>query len=182
MYKHVPNILSTFRMFLVPLFALVYFSDLPNASYLALGIFILAGLTDVLDGYIARKYELITPIGTVLDPLADKLMQLTAISSLALTNVIPLWVMIFLLIKEFGMILSGIIMYFNKIKTVIPANKFGKGATVLLSLGVFLIIIFPESIISLITLFSAIALKIIAFLTYLKHYIKIVRPILKGNH
>jgi cardiolipin synthase len=168
-------------MFLVPLFALVYFSGIPNASYIALSIFILAGFTDILDGYIARKYDFVTAIGTVIDPLADKMMQLTAISCLAISNAIPIWMMVILIIKELWMIISGIYMYFHKVKTVVSANWFGKSATVLLSLGIFLIIILPESMFSYYVMVSAIVLKFIAFSSYVKHYIQNIRPKMKES-
>lgn len=170
MNKNVPNILSTFRIIMVPLFAIVYFSEMDNARYYALVIYLIASFTDILDGYIARKYKLISKLGTVLDPLADKLLQLTAISSLALSGVIPLWIMIFLFFKETWLIISATIMYFRKEKAVIPANWFGKSATVLLSLGILLEILLPEQTISLVVLILAIVLKVIAFVSYVMHY------------
>ena len=74
---NIPNLLSIFRLALIPVFAVVIFSPIPNSALWACLIFLLSGATDVLDGYIARKYNMITNVGKVLDPLADKLMQIT---------------------------------------------------------------------------------------------------------
>ena len=71
---NLPNILSLIRLCAVPLVPLAYFSDLPGANWIAAAIYLAAAMTDVLDGYIARKFNLITRLGRVLDPLADKMM------------------------------------------------------------------------------------------------------------
>lgn len=176
MFKHVPNILSAFRIGLVPIFATIYFSDQPNASRIALIIYLIAGMTDILDGYLARKYDLITKIGTVLDPLADKLMQLTAISCLAIDHVIPYWLMGLFLFKESGMIIMGSYMYMRKAKTVMPANKFGKAGTVLFSLAIFVTILRPDALISFLLILLALLLKIIALSTYSVHYFTKIKP------
>ena len=76
-----------------------------NAHYFALIIFIFAGFTDFLDGYIARKYHVISTFGTVFDPLADKLMLLVSLLSLYLDQNIPLWVLVIMIAKEAFMIL-----------------------------------------------------------------------------
>jgi cardiolipin synthase len=168
--KHVPNILTVIRLFLVPIFAVLYFSDIENNHFYALGIFILAGVTDVLDGYIARKYDLVSIVGTVLDPLADKLMLLTALICLTLDGVMPVWAMAIMLVKELFMMTSGVYLYFRKEKVVIPANKFGKMATVLFSLAVFLMIVLPDHWATLPVLVVAIASKLSALVSYAKHY------------
>ncbi len=176
MFKHVPNILSTFRLILVPVFAIVFFSDMANANYVALGIFILAGITDVLDGYIARHYNLISKVGTVLDPLADKLMQLTALVCLTIDGALPLWIMVILLAKEAAMIVTGIYMYFRKKSTVIPSNWFGKSATILFSLAILVTILYPDSIASLVLVIGALVLKLTALATYIHKYFTKMKP------
>lgn len=74
MYKKLPNILTVTRIFMVPIFPLIYFSSMEKASIYALIFFLFVGATDMLDGYLARKYNLISAFGTAMDPLADKLM------------------------------------------------------------------------------------------------------------
>lgn len=176
MFKHVPNILSAFRIVLVPIFAVVYFSANTNAHNIALGIFILASITDVVDGHIARTYKLISKVGTVLDPLADKLMQLTALICLTIDTFIPLWVTGLILFLEFGMIIAGVYMYFREHSTVIPSNKFGKSATVLFALAIFITILFPDSIGSLTLVILALTNKLMALSTYIHNYYTKIKP------
>lgn len=126
-----PNILTTLRFFLIPLFIMVFFSSSEDYLLYSSYIFIFAGFTDILDGYIARKYDLITKWGQVMDPLADKLMQITVLICLAIKEILPLWVIIVVGIKEVCMIIGGIFLYFKKEKVVIPANKYGKIATII---------------------------------------------------
>lgn len=176
MLKHIPNILTIIRLCLVPLFPIVYFSQGENSHLIALGIFIIAGITDFLDGYLARKYELVTVIGTVLDPLADKLMLIAALISLYIDNAIPIPILIIVIIKETTMIISSTYMYFHKERTVIPANIFGKMSTVLFSLAVFITIVFPNSLASMILVTLAVINSLVAMATYIHHYFKRVKP------
>lgn len=132
---NIPNILTIFRLLLIPVFLTVFFSSSPNYLLYSTLIFLTAGVTDILDGYIARKYNLVTKWGTVLDPLADKLMLLTVLSSLAFKNIIPIWIFIVVAMKELFMIISGVFLY--KKDTVIPSNIFGKASTVLFYVSIF---------------------------------------------
>lgn len=168
--KYVPNILTIIRMGLIPVFIALFFSDLPSGQLYALLVFILAGVTDVLDGQIARKYNLITVIGTVLDPLADKLMLLSALVCLAIVGIVPLWAMVIVYMKEIFMIITAGLLYFRREKFVIPSNKFGKIATVFFSLAVFLLMLMPTSPISFVALVLAIGLKFVALFSYVQSY------------
>ncbi|NLM35995.1 MAG: CDP-diacylglycerol--glycerol-3-phosphate 3-phosphatidyltransferase [Clostridiales bacterium] len=134
---NIPNILTLFRLFLIPVFILVFFSSVKNNFIYAVSIFLLAGATDVLDGYIARKYNLVTKWGMVIDPLADKLMLLTVLICLAIKGYIPLIVVILIAVKDSLMIISGVFLY--KKNTVIPANIFGKASTLLFYLSIFML-------------------------------------------
>lgn len=166
--KNIPNLLTTIRLLLVPIFPIVYFSNLENAHYFALIIFLIAGFTDFLDGYIARKYDVVSNFGTAFDPLADKLMLLIALFSLYLDHYIPLWVLIIMLVKECILILSGIFLYTRKEKVIIPANIFGKLATVVFSFAVVLLLITPDAKWLQYLLMFAVGLKLIAFSSYVK--------------
>lgn len=176
MFKHVPNILSSIRIFLVPVFAIVFFSDNADAHYYALAIFVIAGLTDMLDGFIARHYNLISKVGTVLDPLADKLMQMTALVCLTIAGLLPLWLMSLIIAKELAMIGAGIYMYFRKKRTVIPSNWFGKSATILFSLAILIIFLMPDNIIGVVMVGLALLLKLTALGTYIHKYYTKVKP------
>jgi len=177
--KYIPNAITLLRLFMVPVFAAIYFSGNQNAKIYALAVFLVAGLTDMIDGYLARKYDVVSVIGTVFDPLADKMMQLTALACLALNSVIPLWTFWVMLVIEGVLILAGIYLYFNVEKDVVPAGKLGKAATVLLAAAVSLMILIPVSPLTWIVFWTALAVKAISFINYSKGFIKKSRP--EGN-
>lgn len=127
---NIPNLLTFFRILLIPVYLLVFFSSGPYHVGIALAILILAGLTDIIDGYIARTYNQVTSFGTMMDPLADKLMMLAVVCSLFLTERISVWTALFFFARDLGMIVASAIFHFRGKKTV-PANVFGKVTTVL---------------------------------------------------
>lgn len=142
---NIPNFLSLFRLVLVPCFAVIYMSSLKSASLFAGMIFVLAAITDAADGYIARKYNKITKIGRILDPLADKLLQLTAISCLTLKSIVPAAFFAIFVIKELLMILGGMFMV-NRMNDVMPSNLYGKVLTFLVSASIATAIFFFKEI------------------------------------
>lgn len=170
MLKHIPNLLTLMRLILVPVFPMVYFSASPSAMMMALGIFIIAGITDILDGYIARRYNLTSIIGTALDPLADKLMLLTTLTCLYLSGHLPVIILIIMYLKELTLVATGLYMYFHKSKIVIPSNIFGKLATVVFSIAVVLTMLRPDGQLHIILLYSALLFKLIAFSSYAIHF------------
>ena len=98
MLKHVPNALTILRFILIPFIILA----LVNDNYFLTFILLTAsGLTDVLDGYIARKFNLITNFGKLIDPLADKTTQISILGTLALKSIIPIWMIVILFLKSF---------------------------------------------------------------------------------
>ena len=130
---NLPNFLTLLRMLMVPVVIILFTQGKLNW---ALAFFLLAGLTDVLDGYLARRNHQITNFGKVMDPLADKLMLLTTLICLCVTGYIPLWVPIVIGVKECTMIAVASFLYSKDI--VLPANIFGKLATVLFTFAVLL--------------------------------------------
>ncbi len=138
---NIPNIFTIIRLCMVPVFVFVFFSQITDHFLYASLIFVFAGITDVLDGYIARRYHLITKLGQIMDPLADKLMQLVVLACLTYEGMIPLWIIIIYGIKESTMIFGGLFLYTQKEKTVIPANLYGKIATLLFYLAVLSLVI-----------------------------------------
>ena len=130
----VPNILTIIRMALIPVFwmlMMVY-----NLNEWALTVFIIASLTDVLDGYIARKCNLITDFGKLFDPLADKLMVLSVLITLWLRGIIPGIAVILMTIKELYLIFSSAILYKREI--VVHSLFVGKFAQCAICLALFL--------------------------------------------
>ncbi len=139
--RYLPNILSGLRILLVPVFLLVFFCGGEQAMIWAALVFLLAAITDFLDGHIARKYNYITNLGKILDPVGDKLLTLAMVACLAIRRVIPVWIPWFYLIKEVLMAFGGLLLQ-SKISREMPAsNLIGKTATfVLFCVGVSLML------------------------------------------
>ena len=98
MFKHVPNILTILRFFLIPFIVV----ELVQENYILAFVFLtLSGLTDVLDGYIARKFNFISDFGKLIDPLADKTTQIAVLATLTIMGIIPVWILVVVLLKEF---------------------------------------------------------------------------------
>jgi cardiolipin synthase len=132
---NLPNILTIIRFFLIPVYVYIFYSD---DYHLAFAIVVLAGVTDVVDGYIARKYNLITEVGKMLDPLADKCMMITVILTLTLKGLIP-WVAAALFFgRDLLMILAATIFHMRG-KQNVQANIFGKLTTVLFYVALMMI-------------------------------------------
>lgn len=136
----IPNLLSIFRIFLLPIY--LYFV-LRQSFYVAGTIIVVSGLSDYLDGVIARRYNQVTDLGKVLDPFADKLTQLFLILSMAWYR--PwLWLLFGLfLIKEGFMFVAGLIGLSKNIK-LSGAKWYGKVATAVIYVGMILLLLFPE--------------------------------------
>lgn len=126
MLKHVPNILTIIRFLLIPF---IIFNIFTGNYILAFVFFTISGITDIADGFIARKYNLISNFGKLMDPLADKLTQIATLTSLVLTNIIPIWILIIVLLKEFIMIVGASFLYGKDV--VVYSRWYGKLATVL---------------------------------------------------
>jgi len=128
---NLPNVLTVLRLLMVPVFAYLYSHAQPGW---ALGIFLLAGATDALDGYLARKYDQITSFGKLMDPFADKVMTVTMLICLSISGRIARWVPIVLLVKEVWMVGASAVLL--KKHMVVHANIFGKAATVLFLIAI----------------------------------------------
>ncbi len=124
---NLPNVLTMSRFALIPVYVVVFSIGYIKIAFL---IVLLAGLTDILDGYIARRSGQITQFGIMLDPLADKCMLLVVFISLLYANLIPWQAAIAIIIREIGMITWSAFSYVRDKKTV-PANIMGKLTTVL---------------------------------------------------
>ena len=97
---NIPNILSIARIILTPLFIILLFADFKMAKVFALLVFAIAAITDAYDGYLARKYNQITPEGKFLDPLADKILVLSAFISFAFINIIDFWMVGIIIFRD----------------------------------------------------------------------------------
>ncbi|MBQ2462161.1 MAG: CDP-diacylglycerol--glycerol-3-phosphate 3-phosphatidyltransferase [Clostridia bacterium] len=122
---NLPNTLTMFRLVLVPFFILLYLDGHP---YQALGVFCLASLTDMFDGYLARKNNQITSFGKLVDPLADKLLVVSALICHGWRNVFPWSAIILVVIKEIAMIVGSLFLLGKK-DVVVHSNYWGKTST-----------------------------------------------------
>ncbi len=126
MLKNIPNALTIVRFFLIPV--IVYF--ILKGQYIAAFITLtISGLTDVLDGCIARKFNFITNFGKLIDPLADKTTQIAVLASLTFKGIIPLWMLLIVFAKEIIMVAGASFLYGKKL--VVSSRWYGKLATVL---------------------------------------------------
>ncbi len=133
----IPNIITTFRLFLIPTFA--YFLLLADNWEIACAIFLISGVSDVIDGIIARKCNMITETGKVYDPLVDKLMQITVLFALFAKNFIPFWVVLIIIAKELIMIMVALALYLKQI--IVHSKWYGKVTTVVFYAVIFILVI-----------------------------------------
>ena len=143
---NLPNILTLVRIFLIPIFMVVLLLKLPGGrtyfpyqDFVAAFIFVLAAATDGVDGYIARKYRLVTNLGKFLDPLADKLLVSAALISLVELGAVPAWIVWLILAREF--VVTGIRAIAAADGVVISASNLGKLKTVTQVIAIVAIIL-----------------------------------------
>ena len=134
MKKHIPNIITAIRLILVPIFAVVFFSC---DVRLAFAVFLLASASDLLDGYLARKWNVVSQFGKLFDPFADKAMQITAVVCLTIADKIPLIPVVIVFIKELLMLVGGLLIL-KKLNYTVFSNTFGKLASFFFNLVVCL--------------------------------------------
>lgn len=167
---NLPNKLTVLRVILVPFF--VFFllgADWIGSfsPYIALIIFIVASLTDMLDGKIARKYNLITNFGKFMDPLADKLLVCSALICMIELRELPAWMVIIIISREF--IISGFRLVASDNGVVIAASYWGKFKTTFQMIGVVLLIFNIPALSTLTTIivWIALALTVISLVDYI---------------
>ena len=124
---NLPNKLTMLRIILTPVFLAVLYWGFPGADYMALAIFIIASLTDLMDGKIARKYNLVTDFGKFADPLADKILVVAAMLWFVECGRMPAWMVMIVITREFAV--SGLRMIASDNGRVIAAGWSGKVKT-----------------------------------------------------
>ena len=139
MFKHIPNILTIIRFLLIPFILYFIFTEKFVEAFI---FFTISGITDVADGFIARKFNLVSNFGKLMDPLADKLTQIATLFSLVIVKIIPIWILIIVLIKEFIMIVGASFLYGKDV--VVYSKWYGKLATVLFYIAIVLSLIFKQ--------------------------------------
>ena len=136
--KNIPNVLSVIRILLVFVFVVVFFS--PLNKLWALIVFLTAGATDVVDGFLARRNNWITDLGKVLDPFADKLMQCTVLVCLCIEKVVPIWFLVIYFAKELLTLLLGFIAIRRR-SVVVVSKWYGKASVCLFYATIFAAVI-----------------------------------------
>lgn len=167
---NLPNKITIVRALLIPVFLIFMLAEgIPGGRYLAAGIFIIASLTDALDGYIARKYNLVTNFGKFMDPLADKLLVCAALICFVELGLLPAWMVIVIISREF--IISGFRLVAADAGIVIAASYWGKfKTTAQMIMSVLLIIHLDYSwfgVLEQVFVYLSLILTVVSLLDYL---------------
>lgn len=166
---NLPNKLTILRVIMVPFFVLFMLTDIGGAAnkWIALVLFVVASLTDLLDGKIARKYNLVTNFGKFMDPLADKLLVCSAMICLIEMGDLEAWIVIVIISREF--IISGFRLVASDNGVVIAASYWGKFKTVF-QMAMIIVLIADLGgffdVIGTVLVWIALALTIISLLDY----------------
>lgn len=167
---NLPNKITIFRVCMIPIFLVfMLVSTIPGGRYIAAAIFIIAALSDLVDGYIARKHNLVTNFGKFMDPLADKLLVSSALICLVELKLLPAWIVIVIIAREF--IISGFRLIASDNGVVIAASWWGKIKTVVqMVMSIMLIINLDNIFINVleqIAVYLAAVLTIISLIDYM---------------
>ena len=174
---NLPNKLTVLRVIMVPFFVFFMLTDVGGVAnkWIALVLFIVASLTDMLDGKIARKYNLVTNFGKFMDPLADKLLVCSAMICLIPSGKLPTAVVIVIIAREF--IISGFRLVASDNGVVIAANYWGKFKTVSQMIMIILLIVDFGGVFAILTevfIWLSVALTVISLLTYIMQNRKVL--------
>ena len=167
---NLPNKLTTLRVIMIPFFVFfLLWQNGENRTFrmIALALFIIASLTDLLDGKIARKYNLVTNFGKFMDPLADKLLVCSALICLIELNALPAWIVIIIISREF--IISGFRLIASDNGVVIAASYWGKFKTTFQMVSVVLLILDIPALafVTTICVWIALLLTIVSLVDYI---------------
>ena len=174
---NLPNRLTILRTLMIPVFLFFLLTDYAGncSKWIAVIVFILASLTDFLDGHIARKYNLVTNFGKFMDPLADKLLVCSAMICMIEVDKLPAWVVIIIIGREF--IISGFRLIAAENGIVIAANYWGKFKTVSQMIMIILLMLDFGGVFAVLTqifIWLSVALTIISLLTYIMQNRKVL--------
>ena len=175
---NLPNKLTILRVIMIPFFVLALLYDggeNQTLRYVAAAIFIIASLTDMLDGKIARKYNLVTNFGKFMDPLADKLLVCSALICLVELKELPAWMVIVIISREF--IISGFRLVASDNGVVIAASYWGKFKTTCQMIAVVLLILgIPAlSMVTTAVVWIALVLTVISLVDYIAKNVNVLK-------
>ena len=170
----IPNLLSLFRLLLIPLIVWLYVSK--EANYGALGVVMLSGLTDIVDGFIARRFNMISDLGKILDPVADKLTQAALFICLASRYRLMWMLFCVFAVKELAMMIIGVI-DMKKTDSVNGARWYGKVNTAVVYGTIIVLLLMPELdavIAGAVLVFDAVVMTA-SLLMYVHFYVKHIK-------
>ncbi|KGF14825.1 CDP-diacylglycerol--glycerol-3-phosphate 3-phosphatidyltransferase [Peptostreptococcus sp. MV1] len=165
---NLPNKLTVFRICMVPLFMLFIYLPIPGKYLISLIIFAIAAITDALDGRIARKYNLVTDFGKFMDPLADKLLVIAALTCMIKPGLVPAWIVVVIVARELAVsIMRAIAAADGK---VIAAGNSGKLKTVTQMFAIVFLLLGAHTDIGLIFKIGTVLIYLAAILTIYSGY------------
>lgn len=180
MKMNLPNYLTILRVFMIPVFVVFMLADILGGGdkYVAGSIFILASLTDFLDGYLARKNNQVTVFGKFMDPLADKLLVCSALICLVDLGLMPSWIVIIIVAREF--IISGFRLVAAERGIVIAASYWGKFKTASQMIMIILLIFDLGgmfNVLGQILLYISLILTVVSLVDYIAKNISVLKDV-----
>ena len=167
---NIPNCLCFFRILLIPLFLYVYFvADFKNRYIVAAFVLVISGISDFLDGFIARKFNMVTDFGKFIDPVADKLTQFVLAITLLFSYPLAWILLIIIILKDLMLAIVGLYLYDYGLK-ITGASWWGKIATAYFYVIVIILIGFhiPNTVVSFAMLMTGSILMLLSFILYAK--------------
>ena len=175
--KAIPNLISIFRICLVPVFVATYFSGVSDARIYAAVIYAIAALSDFLDGYLARKFNASSNLGKVLDPLGDKMMNIAVMVCITIDGLIPIPLVVVAGVKEILMGIGGVIIHRKARLEIPPSNIIGKVSTVVFFVVFLTLMLFtgiPDNLrIALVS--AAMVMMAFALASYISTFIMVMK-------
>lgn len=177
MFKQIPNILTIIRFLLIPIIVISIF----QGDYISgIVLFTISGATDVLDGFIARKFNLISNFGKLMDPLADKLTQISILTSITLVRIIPDWILVIVVLKELIMVMGASFLYGKNV--VVYSKWYGKLSTVLFYLAIVISLVTTQlNITDSLLYYIDLAIYCIALITTVFSLVMYVKCLYQGG-
>ncbi len=179
---NLPNLLSLFRILMVPLLVVVLLTKFPEKEFVGLGLFLIAAATDFLDGFLARRNRQVTRLGKLLDPAADKILTSAAFISLVEMNpeVTPAWMVVTIIAREFS--IGTLRSFAASEQLVIPASWLGKFKTVAQIIAIALLIFYNklDSFSHLAPIFLWIAL-ILSLVSGIEYFLRFRHLVFRGE-
>jgi len=137
---HLPNQLTVLRILLTPVFLLLLFSFGFGHKLLALGVFIIASTTDAYDGYLARKYNAVSAFGKFVDPLADKILVLSAFTAFWYLGYFPLWMLLLIALRD--IFVTALRMWMSAKKVILETSGFAKSKTAVQMVAIYILLVY----------------------------------------